>query len=169
MTIKTFISKYKQPLLMSLSLILTLAFFLPWIINNPDLETFAYSEIKMSGFRLFTGYHELMPTLYQLMASLGMNVLNKMLYLGYLLIIFPILGIASIVLSGLRHQKARLMHMIHFIATFSVLLFTFIMIMIFADLRTMFFSIFGFGFGYYLSMVISGLGTLMIILLKTKK
>lgn len=169
MTLRTTVNKYKQPILMSISLILTALFFFPWIINNPELETFAYSEIKMSGFRLFTGYHELMPTLYNLMASLEMNVMNKMLYLGYLLIVFPVLGVCSTLLSGIRHKKAYLMHQIHFISTFSLLFFSFVMVMIFGELRTLFFSIFGFGLGFYLSLIVSGIGVGMIIMLRTKK
>jgi hypothetical protein len=110
-----------------------------------------------------------MPTLYQLMASLEMNVANKLLYLGYLLIVFPILGISSIVLSGIRHKKAFLVHQIHFIVSFSLLFLTFLMMIVFGELRTLFFTIFGFGIGYYLSMIVSGLGIASIVIMNAKK
>lgn len=158
MTTTNRFKKYKQTVLMGLSLLLIVAFFFPWIINNPELETFAYSKISISGFKLFTGYHELLPTLSGLMQSLEMKAIGTALYLGYLLIAFPILGTLSIVLSGLRHGKAHLAHLIHFSATFAVLLIVFTVVMTFGDLRTMFFSIFGFGFGFYLSLLVSGIG-----------
>lgn len=156
-TIKRF-KKYKQTIMMGLSLLLIVAFFLPWVKNNPELETFAYSKISISGFELFNGYQEMLPILSGLMQSLEMKAIGAALYLGYLLIVFPIIGIAAIVMSGFRHGKASLVHLIHFSATFSVLFITFLVVMAFGDLRTMFFSIFGFGFGFYLSLLISGIG-----------
>ncbi len=169
MTTKNNIFKYKQTIMMGLSLLLVIAFFFPWVTNNPDLETFAYSKISMSGFKLFMGYQDLLPTLSDLLKSLEMNTIPVALYLGYLLILLPLLGIAGIVMSGLRHGKASLVHSIHFILTFVVLFITFATIMMFGDLRTMFFSIFGFGFGFYLSLLISGLGVGFIIYMRRIK
>lgn len=163
MTTKNNIFKYKQTIMMGLSLLLVIAFFFPWVTNNPELETFAYSKISMSGFKLFVGYQDLLPTLSDLLNSMEMNKITLALYMGYLLIVLPILGIAGIVMSGLRHSKAVLFHKIHFIVTFAVLFLIFSTIMMFGDLRTMFFSIFGFGFGFYLSLLISAIGVGFII------
>lgn len=154
---------------MGLSLLLIVAFFLPWVKNNPDLETFAYSKISISGFELFTGYQEILPTLSGLLQSLEMKGIGAALYLGYMLIVFPILGVVAIVMSGLRHEKASLVHLIHFSATFSVLFITFMVVMAFGDLRTMFFSIFGFGLGFYVSLLISGIGVGFMIYNKHMK
>lgn len=158
------IIKYKQTVLMAISLMLVILFFLPWITNNPDLETFAYSEIQMSGFKLFTGYHELMPTVSQLLVSLDLKMISTLLYLGYLLILFPILGIAALILSGIRHRLAPTVHAIHYSFSLLLLLPTFLGIVLLADLRTMFFSIFGFSMGFYLSMITAVLGCVMIII-----
>lgn len=157
------IIKYKQTVLMIISLLLVLMFFIPWIINNPDLETFAYSEIQMSGFNLFTGYHELMPTVSQLLVSLDLKMISNLLYFGYLLILFPILGIVALILSGIRHRLAPVVHTAHYVFSLFLLLPTFLGIVMLADLRTMFFSIFGFSIGFYLSMITAVLGCAMII------
>ena len=157
------IIKYKQTILMGISLLLVILFFLPWITNNPDLETFAYSEIQMSGFKLFTGYHELMPTVSQLLMSLDLKMFSNLLYFGYLLILFPVLGIVALILSGIRHRHAQIVHTIHYTFSLLLLLPVFLGIVFLADLRTMFFSIFGFSIGFYLSIITAALGCVMII------
>ncbi len=169
MNYKQMIMKYKQTILMTLSLILILAFFMPWVLNVPAENGFAFSEFKMSGFKLFKGYQTIVELAFGLLSD-KLNIVSKLLYLGYLIILFPIIGLVGLVLSGIRHKKAALAHMIHFVSSFAVLMLVFLVILLFKEIRIMFFSTFGlrFALGFYLTLLLSGLGIAVIQITRKK-
>lgn len=169
MNYKQMIMKYKQTILMALSLLLILAFFMPWVYNVPAENGFAFSEFKMSGLKLFKGYQTIVELAFGLLSE-KLNIVSKLLYLGYLIILFPVIGLVSLVLSGIRHKKAALAYMIHFVSSFAVLLLVFLVILLFKEIRIMFFSTFGlrFALGFYLTLLLSGLGIAVIQITRKK-
>ncbi|OJV63195.1 MAG: hypothetical protein BGO41_10895 [Clostridiales bacterium 38-18] len=168
MTILERIRGLRQPILMVICTLLILGFFVPWVTNNPDLETFAYSEIKLSGFDIFRGYQSLVAVVDPLISTLGYAALGKLLYLGYILILLPVISVASIVLLGIRHAKASLVTWINFVAHTVLVLGLFLLIMINGDLRTLFFTIMSFSLGYYLMMLMSILGVVTLVITRRK-
>jgi len=168
MTLLERIRGLKQPILMVICTLLIIGFFIPWMTNNPDLETFAYSEIKLSGFDIFRGYQSLVAVVDPLISALGYAALGKVLYLGYILILLPVLSLASIVLLGLRHAKATLVTWINFVAHAVIVVGLFLLIMVYGDLRTLFFTIMSFSFGYYVMMLMSVLGVATLVVTRRK-
>lgn len=158
MTIKNFLMKYRQTIYMTISAILIILFFMPWFYNNPELDTFAFKEGNYSGFSLFQGFHTILPILLGLLQALDYAVLPNLLYLGYVIIILPLIGVGAIVLSGLRHKYATHLHLIHYISTF-VIMFVFLLgVLLLKDAKELFFSIFKMGFGFSVSLIVSLLG-----------
>lgn len=160
MNVKSILLKYKQTIYMVISAILVILFFMPWFSNNPNLDTFAYKEGNYSGFSLFQGFHTILPILLGLLEALGYMFLPKLLYLGYIIIILPILGVIGILLSGLRHKLAKTVHLIHYLSTFVILLLFLVGMLTLKDAREMFLSIFRMGFGFSASFFVSFLGVM---------
>ncbi len=150
--------KYKQTINMVLSLLLVVAFFIPWFSLNPDFKMFAVSETKLSGLQIVQGIHFAAPTVSLLGEAYGFPLISKFIYLGYLIILLPIVGIAGIVMSGMRHPKAVLLHKIHFIGTLGLLAFFMILANFNKDMRELFFSVMILGFGFYVSVLIAIVG-----------
>lgn len=150
--------KYKQTINMILSLLLVVSFFIPWFSLNPDFKMFAVSEAKLSGFQIVKGIHFAAPTVSLLGEAYGFPLVSKLIYLGYLIILLPIIGVASIVMSGMRHAKAIMMHKIHYISTLSLLTFFMVLANFNKDMRELFFSVMILGFGFFASVIISIIG-----------
>ena len=53
--------KYKQTILMALSLIILVSFFIPWFTINNEFDMFATSDSGFSGFTLVKGIHYAAP------------------------------------------------------------------------------------------------------------
>lgn len=158
MTLKDMKSKYGQTITMGISLILIIAFFIPWFSINPDFQMFASSDMKISGFSILKGIHFAAPTVSLLGEAYGFPLASKLIYLGYIIVLFPIVGIAAIVMSGLRKPKAELVHMIHYCATAVFLTLFFILILINKDVRELFFAVMKVGFGSILSLLLAIVG-----------
>ncbi len=155
------LNKYKQTINMVLSLLLIVAFFIPWFSINPDFKMFAVSETKLSGLQIVQGIHFAAPTVSLLGEAYGFPLISKLIYLGYLIILLPMIGTAGIVMSGMRHPKAALIHKIHFIATLSLLTFFMILANFNKDMRALFFSVMILGFGFFASMLIATFGIVL--------
>jgi len=155
------LNKYKQTINMVLSLLLVVAFFIPWFSLNPDFKMFAVSDTKLSGFQIVKGIHFAAPTVSLLGEAYGFPLISKFVYLGYLIILLPIIGVAGIVMSGMRHVKAVLLHKIHFIATLGLLTFFMILANINKDMRSLFFSVMILGFGFFVSVLIAIVGIVL--------
>jgi len=136
---------------------------MPWVLNVPTENGFAFSEFKMSGLSLFKGYQTIVELAFGLLSD-KLNLVSKLLYLGYLIILFPIIGLVSLVLSGIRNKNATLAHLIHFASSFVLLTLVFLIIILFKEIRIMFFSTFGlrFALGFYATILLSGLGILLL-------
>ncbi len=155
------LNKYKQTINMVLSLLLVLTFFIPWFSLNPDFKMFAVSETKLSGLKIVQGIHFAAPTVSLLGEAYGFPLISKFIYLGYLIILLPIIGVVGIVLSGMRHPKAVLIHKIHFIATLGLLMFFMILANLNKDMRELFFQVMILGFGFFASVLIAILGIVL--------
>lgn len=166
MTIKNFLMKYRQTIYMSISAVLIILFFMPWFSNNPDLDTFAYKEGYYSGFSLFRGLQTILPVVLGLLQALGYMFLPNLLYLGYVIILLPMMGLAGIVFSGLRKNYAPILHLIHYITTFVLMLIFLVGMIVLKDAREMFLSIFRMGFGFSASFFVSFVGIVYHFVLK---
>lgn len=162
------LKKNRQTILMVISLLLIVLFFTPWVKNNPNLTAVKYEEMKKSGFDIFRGYQAIVGKLDSLLAAMGHGGLGKLLYIGYFLILLPILGIASLVMSGLRVKGASVMHAVHYGFTCVPMALIFLLVVLISDVRELSFSIFGFGFGYYLSMILSIAGIVLLVATRKK-
>lgn len=163
------LKKYKQTILMALSLLLVILFFMNWIQNTEVENGFRNSEIKMTGYEIFKGYHTLITMVFSLFSD-KLTLVFRLLYLGYVMILFPVLGLAAIVLSGMRRKEAQILHFIHFVSSFVFLFLVFLMILLLKDVRIMFFDTFGlrFGFGYIATLILSGAGTAIVLLTRPR-
>ncbi len=155
------LNKYKQTINMVLSLLLVITFFIPWFSLNPDFKMFAVSETKLSGLQIVQGIHFAAPTISLLGEAYGYPLVSKFIYLGYLIILLPIIGVLGIVLSGMRHEKAVLVHKIHFIATLGLLTLFMILANFNKDMRALFFSVMILGFGFFASVLLATFGIVL--------
>lgn len=146
---------------MVLSLLLIIAFFIPWFSLNPDFKMFAVSDAKLSGLQMVKGIHFAAPTISLLGEAYGFPLLSKLVYLGYLIILLPLIGVAGIVMSGMRHIKAVTLHKIHFIATLGLLTFFMLLANFNKDMRELFFQVMILGFGFYISVLIATAGIVL--------
>ena len=168
MTLMKQLNKYKQTILMTLSLILIIGFFIPWVVDNPSNETFVKSDISMSGYKIFTGYHELASTFKPLVEALGYPKIAFLLNLGYVLILLPFSSLVALVFNGLRLKHALVANWVVYITHTIILFSTFLVIVLFKDLRILFYSLLSFTAGFYLVLVVAILGIAVLILTRKK-
>lgn len=164
-----FIKKYKQTWLMALSAVIIVAFFMSWFSMNPDFKMFAASKTSYSAFNVVRGIGAAAPTVVLLGKAYNFKYTAMLIYLGYALWLIPLLGIASMVLSGMRKKYASLIHVIHFAFSLFIVLIILILVNMGGDMRQLFSSMFRFGLGYYLTLLASALGLGLIIAEKRYK
>ncbi len=162
------LNKYKQTILMTLSLLLIIGFFIPWVVDNPSNETFAKSDISMSGIKIFTGYHELVSTFKPLVEAMGYPKIALLLNLGYILILLPLSSLVALIFNGLRLKQSLIANWIAFITHAIILGSTLLVIVLFKDLRILFYSLLSFTFGFYLVLLIALLGVAVLVLTRKK-
>lgn len=164
------LKKYKQTILMVLSLVLVVLFFTNWIKNANVENGFTFSEIKMTGYEIFKGYHTLITMAFSLFSD-KLTLIFRVLYVGYVMILFPVLGVIAIVLSGMRRKEAKYLHFAHFVSSFVFLFLVFVGVLLLKDVRVMFFDTFGFrfAFGYLATMLFSAFGMFVMITTRTQK
>lgn len=168
MTFKQQLIKYKQTILMVLVLLLIIGFFLPWVIDNPNNETFAKSDISVSGFKIFTGYHDLVSTFKPLVEGLGYSKIALLLNLGYIIILLPLSGLVALVFNGLRLKHAEVANWVVYVSHVVILLGTFLIIILFKDLRILFYSLLSFTVGFYFVILVALLGIALLVLTRKK-
>ncbi|MGX8796877.1 hypothetical protein ACR6HW_12460 [Fusibacter sp. JL298sf-3] len=158
------LKKFRQTILMATSLLIVIAFFLSWLSVNPDFDMFAASRDSYSGFHLVRGIQLAAPTVDLLGKTYNFELAAKLIYVGYLLWLVPILGVIAIVLSGLGNKKAKWFHLGQYAIMLLIVLVFAVAVNYNQDMRTLFKSMFRFGFGFYMSLLMSvlGIGTLVM-------
>lgn len=162
----SFVKKYRKFIFMILSLVLVIAFFMPWISMNPDFKMFKTSDAKYSAYSMVRGIDAAVPTVTLLGKLYDFKMLSKLIYLGYSLWLIPILGIIAILLSGLQLKAGNAIQMIQYVFTLLIVMAILITVNFNADMRMLFGSMFRFGVGFYLSVLASLLGPILTIALK---
>lgn len=169
-----FIKKYKQTLLMAISAFIIIAFFLPWFSMNPDFKMFQKSDAVYSPFNILKGFSQALPTVNLMVQtylsdSTKLKIASKLLYLVYTLWLVPLTGIAAIIMSGMRSKKAATAHLVQFIITLFFAFVILIVINISGDMRQLFNSMFNYGYGYFISVLLSAAGLFVVIQSKSKQ
>ncbi|MBS7528080.1 hypothetical protein KHM83_15445 [Fusibacter paucivorans] len=143
--------KSKQFIRMISALIVSISFFLPWIKSDPNFDTFAASKTGYSGMTILSGgINSGVAMVSAFGKAYGFPLPAETLYIGYLLLLLPILGIAGIVLTGLRKRGGIACIRIQSLMT---LIFTFIIsfvIFIFPDMKMLLGDMFNISFGLVL-------------------
>ena len=152
---------------MALSLIIAVAFFMPWLRVNPDFDMFAASRSSYSAFALVRGIHFAAPLVGSIGALYGFSLASKLIYLGYTLLLIPLAGLCAIAMSGMRHPKAAWAHLFQFGFTAFVILIVAILFNLNGDMRALFSSLWRVGIGIPVS-IISALAGLVAYVLDLK-
>lgn len=160
--------KNKQTIWMGLSLLIVLAFFLPWVKVNPDFDMFAASRNSYSAFTLVRGIHFAAPLVDSIGDLYGFPLASKLIYLGYTLLLIPLVGIGAICLSGIRHPKASWAHLFQFAFTTVVIMSLAILFNLNSDMRTLFFSLWRLGIGMPISIIAAIAGFVVYLLDRTE-
>lgn len=150
--------KYKQTVLMSISLVLVIGFFLPWLTMDPNFSMFASSKASFSGMSLVMGINFAVQMINAFGTAYNFPASANVIYLGYLLLLIPLLGIGAIVLSGLRKKSAGKVHLTQFIFSLFVFIAMAIVSNINADMRELVGNVTNTGFGFYLSAIAAFVG-----------
>ena len=150
--------KHKQTILMSMSLILVVGFFLPWLTMDPNFNMFATSKASFSGMSLVTGINFAVQMINAFGTAYNFPASANVIYLGYLLLLIPLLGIVAIILSGLRHKLAFRIHVVQYAFALFVFIAMIIVSNINADMRELVGNVTNTGFGFYVSILASILG-----------
>lgn len=150
--------KYKQTVLMSISLVLVIGFFLPWLTMDPNFSMFASSKASFSGMSLVMGINFAVQMINAFGTAYNFPASANVIYLGYLLLLIPLLGIGAIVLSGLRKKSAGKVHLTQFIFSLLVFIAMAIVSNINADMRELVGNVTNTGFGFYLSAIAAFVG-----------
>ncbi len=160
---QTLFHKYKQTILMSSSLVLVVGFFLPWLTIDPNFNMFATSKASFSGMSLVMGINFAVQMINAFGTAYNFPASANVIYLGYLLMLIPLLGIIAIVLSGLRHKNAVKVHLGQY--AFSLFIFVAMAILsnINADMRELVGNVTNTGFGFYLSAIAAVTGIVVSV------
>lgn len=150
--------QHKQTILMSISLILIVGFFLPWLTMDPNFSMFATSKASFSGMSLVMGINFAVQMISAFGTAYNFPASANVIYLGYLLLLIPLLGIAAIILSGLRHKLAFRVHLIQYAFALFVFVAMAIVSNINADMRELVGNVTNTGFGFYLCFLASVIG-----------
>jgi hypothetical protein len=147
--------KNKQLILMILSLSLIVIFFLPWISIQKGFDMFAESGGGYSGFSLVSGIHFAAPMVSSFGSAYGFPFASKLIYLGYILWLIPLLGVAAILMSGMRVKHAGGMHVAQFVLTLVLVLLAVVGVNFNEDIRTLYQSILSTTFIFWIMVVVS--------------
>jgi len=150
--------KYKQTVLMSISLVLVIGFFLPWLTMDPNFSMFASSKASFSGMSLVMGINFAVQMINAFGTAYNFPASANVIYLGYLLLLIPLLGITAIVLSGLRKKIAGKVHLSQFIFSLFVFIVMALVSNINADMRELVGNVTNTGFGFYFSAIAATVG-----------
>lgn len=162
------IKRYRQTICMVISLLLLIAFFIPWFSNNKDLEMFEQANTSVSGFGIVRAIDYIRPTVEALADTYGYPA-AKWIRIGYVLLVLPLLGLLGLFAAGLRWPHARKLQTAHYIATLVMILIMVIAISIKADIRTLFFTVMRIDVGIPLSLMLSLTGLLALNVMPQKR
>lgn len=156
--------KYRQTILMALSLIIVVCFFIPWFTMNNDFDMFATSDSGFSGFTLVKGIHYAAPMVSAFGTAYGFPFAANAIYLGYTLILIPILGIVAIIMSGLRKPSSKWVHFAQYVLMLVVILLLTIVVNLNDDMRQLYSSVLKLSIGLPIALIASftGLGLIFI-------
>lgn len=147
--------KYRQTILMALSLIIVVSFFIPWFTINNEFDMFATSGTGFSGFSLVRGIHYAAPMVSAFGSAYGFPFAANAIYLGYALVLIPILGIVSIVMSGMRKQSSKWVHFSQFTLMLVVIVLLVVVVNLNDDMRQLYSSVLKLSFGLPIAFVAS--------------
>lgn len=150
--------KNKQLILMILSLMLIIIFFLPWFAIKEEFDMFAESNGGYSGFTLVRGIHFAAPMVSAFGSAYGFPYASKLIYLGYVLWLIPLLGVGAILMSGFRIKHAERMHVGQFVLTLVLILLVIVGVNINADIRTLYQSILSTTIAFWVMFAVSVAG-----------
>lgn len=162
--------KYRQTVLMALSLGIIILFFMPWVVMQEGFDMFAESENSgYSGFELVRGIQYAAPLVSSFGNAYGFPLASKLIYLGYVLWLIPILGILAIVLSGLRNRAAYRIHRIQFIGVVVLGVLAVVGVSINADIRELYTSVLSTSLFFWLMLTFGLLGILVSLKQEKKR
>lgn len=156
--------KYKQTILMALSLVILVSFFIPWFTINNEFDMFATSDSGFSGFTLVKGIHYAAPMVSAFGSAYGFPFAAKAIYLGYALVLIPILGIVAIVMSGMRKPLSKWIHFIQYVLMLVTILLLIVVVNLNSDMRQLYSSVLNLSIGLPVALMASlaGLGVTFI-------
>ncbi|MBF4692997.1 hypothetical protein [Fusibacter ferrireducens] len=147
--------QHKQTIRMSMSLILIIGFFLPWFTMDPNFSMFATSKAGFSGMSLVMGINFAVQMINAFGTAYNFPASANVIYLGYLLLLIPLLGVIAIILSGLRHKWGYRLHLIQYAFALFVFIAIIIVTNINAEMRELVGNVTNTGFGFYLCLIVS--------------
>ncbi len=150
--------KYKQTILMALSLIIVVSFFIPWFTINSEFDMFATSESGFSGFTLVKGIHYAAPMVSAFGSAYGFPFAANAIYLGYALVLIPILGLVAIVMSGMRKPSSKWVHFAQFVLMLVVILLLIVAVNLNSDMRQLYSSVLKLSIGLPIALIASLVG-----------
>ena len=154
--------KYKQTILMALSLIILVSFFIPWFTINNEFDMFATSDSGFSGFTLVKGIHYAAPMVSAFGSAYGFPFAANAIYLGYALVLIPILGLVAIIMSGMRKPSSKWVHFAQFVLMLVVILLLTVVVNLNDGMRQLYSSVLKLSIGLPIAMIASIAGMVLI-------
>jgi len=158
--------KSKQLILMICALVTSASFFLPWVTMDPNFNTFATSEGSYSGLTIIAGIGYGVQMLSAFGTAYGFSYPAELLYIGYLLLLMPILGIVGFMGLGLRKKIGIVAIRIQAIMTLVLNLAVVIVMFMMPDFKALASNVLNLSYGIFL-MNIAALLSLVYSFIKT--
>ena len=127
--------KSKQLILMVCTLVTSISFFLPWVTMDPNFNTFATSTGGYSGLTIIAGIGYGVQMLSAFGTAYGFPYPAELLYIGYLLLLMPILGIIGFIGMGLRKKSSIIAIRVQAIMTLILNLLVAVVILMMPDFK----------------------------------
>ncbi len=158
--------KNKQLILMCCALLVTLSFFLPWAKMDSEFDTFKSTGASYNGMTVISaiGYGVQMVSAFG--TAYGFHFPAQILYLGYVIALIPILGIAGFIFLGLKKPGGKLMIRIQTIVAILFAVGLIILSNSSADMKILVDSLIDVQFGFYLMLIAAIVGFIFTFLIK---
>jgi len=160
--------KYQKTVVMVMVSVLIISFFMPWFSIDTGFTTFESSGEQYNGISLLKGIRLIETMISGFGSSYGINFPSQVVYLGYLIVLIPLLGIIALLLMGKRKPSGLIIAKIQIVFSFFIALLINVVFNYSADMRELVYSILDIKIGFILLMAGSLIG-IFAAFIKPKK
>lgn len=156
--------KFNRLVILLLTVIIIAGFFMPWLaLADAGKDMFDQNETHYSGYDFMRGIRAIAPSIKDIGVAFGYPVLARVVYLGYLLWLIPLLGIMAVFVTVKKQKIMTPLFLAQYIFSLLTCILFVIVIFVNGDIRQLFFNLFKFSWGFYLIIIASFLGFVQLI------